>query len=492
MRVLLAVSLVGLGAIAYAAAGCGGSDGSSAANDGGATGDGASGSDGGGGGGDDGGGGGVGDDGGDAGQGDGTPWRYAIETAPSGVNSVVTLARAPSGLAAAFAMAGGDLSVATRNGASWTSDTATGNPLPGDARFVVAADGTPWIVSGGGGSDVKIAHKEASWIVDTVTGTFSHVALAVAPDGTPWIAASGYAPSVTNGVLVVKRNGASWTVENAATPPSGKIVTDVALAVSGGVPQIAWIAQDGSVHLTTPANGGGYADAVVGSGQYNGGIAAVTDKDDKLHLAYQANGRSPTLFTNVSGSWQGEMVTTEIDSKGLMRLTAAPDGSLALAWYSNTYGVRVAVRAPAGGWSTQSVFAYCADPSRISIAYDAASSLYVAHNCESPGAIWRRNTPFPADYVPTCKTVASALCQKAYACCASQSSQTCCISTTQGGTNCSNPESYCETAVARDVCANATQDPAVVSACNAATGQAACTTTPKPGATSPDACAQFF
>ena len=483
------------GALVSGAWACGGDDASSAApaGDAGATGDSSSGSEGGGGGDDaTSGGGDDGSAGGDAGA--TTPWRYTVVGGPDAIVGALSLARGPNGLEVAYPTTSSVLTVATLSGGTFTSDTATGHTMSSGAPFVVAPDGTPWIAFGGGGaSGLTIAHKEgASWIVDTVSGTFDHVALAVAADGTPWIAANGYAPSVTDGVLLVKRNGSSWTVDHAATPPTGKIVMDVGIGVSGGVPQIGWIAQDGSVHLTAPNGGGGYTDTPVGNGQYDGGLAVVVDKDDKLHLAYQANGRDPSLVTNVGGTWQTEMVASDVDSNFVMRLAAAPDGSLAMAWYSNAYGVRVAVRAAGGGWSTQSVFGYCTDESRISISFDASSNLYLAHNCTTPGALWQRGAPYPAGYTTTCAGVAAALCQKAYACCGDGSAQECCISTTQGGNKCANPESYCETVAQTDLCGNATQDPSALDACNAVTGQATCTTTPKNGALAPDACAPFF
>lgn len=479
-------------AIAAGVWACGGDDSASGVtpSDGGSTSDGTIGDEGGAGG--DGAVIGDGGGGGDApGGGDAIPRRYTVTTAPTAVQGALTLARGPAGLEVAYPKTGGDLTVATLTGGSFTSDTATGHSMPSGAAFVVAPDGTPWIAFGG--SALTIAHEESgSWIVDTVTGTFAHVALAVGADGTPWIAANGFAQSVAAGVLLVKRSGASWITEHAATPPGSAAVMEVGLGVSGGVPQIGWLAQDGSVHLTKPDGAGGYTDAAVGSGQYDGGLAVIVDKDDTLHLAYQANGRDPSLVTYVGGSWQTEMVATDLDSNFVMRLAAAPDGSIAMGWFSHTYGVRVAVRAPAGGWSTQSIFGYCQDPSRLSLAFDASSQLYAAHNCSEPGALWLRGAPYPAAYPDTCKTVARALCQKAFGCCGDAASQNCCLETSQGGSACSNPEGYCETTTVRNVCGNATQDPSIVDGCNAVADQATCATTPQPGALVPDACAPFF
>lgn len=427
---------------------------------------------------------------------DGYPRRYVIESVPDH-SSALALARSGSGVALAYAVAGGALTVATPSAGeagAWSIDTS-GTSLGANVSFALAPDGTPWIAFPSGGAGLVIAHKDpGGWVTDTVAGTYYKCALAVAADGTPWVVAVGSPPATATAVVLIKRVGMTWSAELAATPPVNKSVLAVAIGLVAGVPQLAWLAQDGSLHLTLPS-GATYADAVLGSAQYDGGLALAVDGGGLVHLAYQSGVRSAVHATLVGGVLQTETVATNFDSKFTMRLASAPDGSLAMAWYSSGYGVRVATRAPSGGWFTQAVVGYCQDESRIDLIYDASSTLHVAPNCDTPGVLLQRSVPYPAGYVATCQSVATALCQKASSCCGAPTGQKCCVSSPQkpgSQGDCSKPEWYCEVAVVRDVCADATQDPALASACAAVAGQATCTTSPNPGAAVPDPCSSYF
>ena len=424
------------------------------------------------------------------------PWRYAAETLPTHQGNVL-VAQAPTGLGIAY-RDGSTNYVAVWNGSAWVSDA-----LPDMGSFFAralafATDGTPWLAISTS-TGLSIVHKSGSWIQESAGSGYNldgydRFALAVGQDGSPYFAAFRDTPSDMRGVYLVRRSGSTWMAELAGTPPASRTVFGVALGVAKNVPHVAWITQDNEVHVATPKTGGGYTDTLVGSGKGTRGLDLAVDRDGRVHLAYE--GSTHAFFDG--SSWQIEHVIVDQNLQGLTKLAAAPDGSLAMIWGSDAYGIRLATRGPTGGWSVQAVLRSCSSTG-FDVAFDDKSKLHVGDNCgpSVDGRVLGRSVPYPAEHFTACTTLAKTLCSKAYTCCGSPTAKDCCLyGGVDGGVErieCSNPQWYCEIAVFRDVCADATEDTAAAAACNAATSEAICATgTPTPGASAPEVCSKFF
>jgi hypothetical protein len=385
----------------------------------------------------------------------------------------------PSGNAAFMTY---DTTLVVRDANGWSPAPITGAP---DAvvDFELAPDGTPWVLTASGGSSSLHAGRlvAGDWVFDQVSASARAGRLAIAPDGTVHVA------HITSGTGLVRSTyDGTWT--SAVVRPFTTNQSDhVDIAIGGASePWIAWHDRNAEqLILSTPA-GDQIVDPMWRSGDDNQ-IELAVDSVGRPHVAYRrdwALDRGLMHAVGQNGTWTVvRLFDGEFNDDGDLALATGPTGEVTIVAIQEEWGIQV-VDHRDGRYYIQSIGEAC-DGGSLDAGY-ADGRLHVARSCSTFGDVvmLQPTAPlvhFPDDHAAACDTIASTLCTAACGCCSS-----CCFETSA----CYSPQPNCERYAITQVCADATQDPAIVFACRDGLGAPTCNGSQQ--AQIPGACAPLW
>ena len=415
--------------------------------------------------------------------------RYSGEDVASAFPQAISLA---VGAAVQIAYAP-DAMLATRGSMPWATESF-GMASPEWVDLAQASDGTPWIAYVDDSALWAARRSGATWTTDQLAPAATiDAAIAIADDGTVYVATWGNGGGVATdiGIHLHQFDGSSWSSELVAETTGGR----VDLAVDGNQVHLAWWDAPAEKIFWARSTSGGFEIEEVGDATGSGStisVAIAVDEGGTPHVAFteQVVGGDPAYYAvREAGSWNVTAIGSGVQN-GDEAIRIATDGSGGVTiGYIGRNGIVIAQKS-SSAWLSQIVNRDCDnDSDPFDISYDSAGTLYVAFACSAGFRLLEQTGKYPSGYAETCAAVGSALCDRGCDC--GDDMGQCCMKSASGTGSCSGPRSHCKTSIAARICGDATQDPALVDACQADIPGAACAT-PEPGMVLPDSCAVFW
>ncbi len=357
-------------------------------------------------------------------------------------------------------------------GSTWTSETVTGaTTITG---FAIAPDGTRYVAYKGTSTPEVAREDNGTWTTTAIGGAaYSDISLAIASDGTVFAAWNGEDERGEFGLdLATRAPNGTWSYAKVAdTMSSTKFV---GVAAIGGVPWIAWAANDdGALHVAHLESGAFVNDIVDTNVPPNVDhhLSIIADAAGNPHVAYRQDSplfREIDHAVRIGGTWHlDKAAVMKHGNQGQVSLAASPSGDLAVT-YRDDFGNWLALL-HAGAWSHQPLTVGDAV-----VGYDPVGTLDAIVSDQGI-ELWVRSGRYPADYDATCASVAAAVCPAACSC---RGGGNCCYQNMAATTGFSGgPESYCEESAQWQLCADASRDPQGIVACQGALGASTCTNT---------------
>jgi hypothetical protein len=362
---------------------------------------------------------------------------------------------------------------------AWTVNagpSATSVSMLSFIHAAVAADGTAWVAFPDTDYTLAVAHgvpgaDAGAWTKESaVKRAVGDADIAIGSDGVPVVAFAGYAASGTSGaVSIARRVGSTWTEVPVGT--STKAMSNVSLAMNGTTASVAWSDPATSAVMFAQATSATtFATEMVDA--TGGSVTLALDATGNPHVAYG----SATYSTRVNGGWTKQSVAApsffdQYSQAGPPKIAVSPSGAVAIAAMGDT--LWVAQRA-GGTWFSQTIVPDCnSTDSGFDMAFDATSTLHVAHSCRSDESFLylTEQGSFPPDYAATCLQVATAACNAAGKCPLDQTGKPCVDK--NGSSACINAP-FCPGYIANGMCGDATQDGGAIYACSGAIAGAKC------------------
>ena len=393
--------------------------------------------------------------------------------------SITSNASIALALGSAFEIAYPNLLSVRASAGSWTQYGGEG----GDAiDIAVGSDGTAWIAYIDASNQLHVAHgapdaDASTYTIESVTSRPAYaMAIAMGSDGVPVVAYAGYDAALTHGAVSIwRRSGSTWTENPIASGSTSAPFLAVALAMHGTEENVLYDDQNSSGTLA-------YAHAD-GAGAFTVETVATgvsTILPDELDIAVDSAGGPHVVWHNsyaekIGGTWTPDTVTAPnffvgLDTAAPVHIAVSPSGTV-------TYGalqggvIWIATRS-GGAWSSQAVVRGCDFTQRFDMTYDTTSNLAIAHTC-GPDQIdfMLQSGSYPATYATTCTQAGTAACNEANACALNPQGKPC-VNASGNSTCIDFP--YCSDYIALGMCADATQDAAVMTTCLAALPDAGC------------------
>jgi hypothetical protein len=358
---------------------------------------------------------------------------------------------------------------------------------------LAVVDGTTWALVDSGGDMWLAFSSGGAWTVEPIGDVWESGRMAVAADGTVYVVyggGGGSASGVMSGLVLARRSSSGQWTYRLVSPAASRYPEYVDIALVGGEPWIAWHDKNvGSLKLSM-ASAGAFTTETIDDDvdpvvQHD--LSLAVDAQGRAHVAYRLNSaflREIHYAVRDGGTWSRETVAVLRNGiDGDVRIALSPAGGVAVA-YVDSQGVGLATRdGGSARWFTQPLLY---DAHAVDLAFDAAGVMHVALATRAADVrLFSRAGSYAPDYDTTCDEIAQTLCPLACAC-----GPNCCISSTPGNESCASPLGYCEYAVDWMACGDASQDPQISYACHAAASTATCSA--GGGVLQvPDACAQI-
>jgi len=310
--------------------------------------------------------------------------RFTVESvSPTGGAPAIAIGDVPT-IAYPDNAGGWAIRVARRESTGWVAEPVValaGEPA-GPVDLAIGSDGTRWVVYSDDTGTIWVAHAQpgATWTIEGPLATGTTAAIDIDGNGEPLVGIAGLVAS-TSGVFVAVRDAGAWTLSPVGDPATAGVPRSLAVVAVDNESAVVWRdPADGGVRYARGRASAYSVESVMTS-------AATPSHDGALSLAFGPFGRPHVVFGVGTGQliyavrsgelWEQVVIAgNHADRDDAFAID--PLGGLHVGFFA-VGGLHVA-EGLAGAWLADLGSGDCYDGD-VDLALDLVGELHVAYRC---------------------------------------------------------------------------------------------------------------